>query len=288
LQEILARLGAQLTYRVATEELAYLLGIHVSKKYTEYIGEKAIIIEPEEVKFKKHESISMQADGGRINTLEDGWREVKVGVVAGSAGKKVQMSMICEHEKFMDKYCNFIRENGYHTHPGVINFVSDGAKWLQDDFKQRFPKIPQALDYFHFKEHLHETAEEIYSGEKVEADFWVERIKELAFENKSEEIIDVLTLEWQFQNDEENRNASESVRKLGQYLFDNRERIRYGEFEKKGYEIGSGKVEATIKVQLDRRMKSASSRWRLQNAKKVLAIRDLRFNSQWHLLEKAA
>lgn len=128
LQEILARLGAQLTYRIATEELGYLLGVHVShstlKKYTEHVGDKAINIEVALVKFKKDESVSMQVDGGKVNTIEDGWREVKVSVVAGSEGKKVQMSMICGHEKFMDKYCGFIRENGYHTHPNYFDKIS--------------------------------------------------------------------------------------------------------------------------------------------------------------------
>lgn len=253
------------------------------KKCTEVVGEKALKIRPEQLKFSKKEHISVQIDGGRVRTIEEDWKEVKVGIVAGE-NNKLQMSRICDHNIFMDEFCNLIREHGYHTHLPTRNLVSDGAKWIGDDFFQRFPKMPQVLDYYHFKEHLHATAEAIYPSNKVEADFWVERIKGLAFENKSEEIIDVLTLEWQFQNSEGNRAACESVRKLIQYLWDNKEKIRYKKFKAIGYEIGSGKVEATIKTLLEYRMKSASKRWRLQNAKKLLALRDVYFNDGWDML----
>lgn len=288
LENTLARMGALLTYRRAKKELEFLLGIFVShtgiKKKTDTVGEEALKMEAEPIKFKKNEGISMQVDGGMIRTIEDDWREVKVGIVAGEHGKKIQMSVIGDHNEFMNKYCIFVRENGYHTHLPKRNFVSDGARWIGDDFHQRFPKVQQVLDYYHFKQHLHQTAEAIYPDNKIEADFWVERMKALAFENKSEEIIDVLTLEWQFQSSEGNRIASESVRKLVQYLCDNRDKIRYGYFKKLGYEIGSGKVEATIKTQLEYRMKSASIRWRLQNARKLLALRDIIFNDQWEVL----
>jgi len=268
-------------------EMEYLLHISISyvtaKKCTEELGEKALQLKPKPIKFKKNESISMQVDGGMIRTIEDDWREVKVGIVASDT-KKIQMAMIGNHNKFMDEYCCFIRENGYHTHLAGRNLVSDGAKWIGDDFFQRFPKMPQVLDYYHFKEHLHATAEAIYPNNKVEADFWVERMKAFAFENKSEEIIDVLTLEWQFQSSEGNRIACESVRKLIQYLWDNREKIRYGKFKKLGYEIGSGKVEATIKTLLNGRMKSASIKWHTRNAEKLLTLRNFYFNNQWEVL----
>lgn len=287
LKDTVARLGTLLTYRMAERELEYLLGIHLSntgiKKYTEEVGERALKVEPKQIKFSNKEHISAQIDGGRVRTIEEDWKEVKVGIVVGE-DNKLQMSRICDHNTFMDEFCSLIREHGYHTHLPTRNLVSDGAKWIGDDFFQRFPKIPQVLDYYHFKEHLHATAEAIYPGNKVEADFWVERIKGLAFENKSEEIIDVHTLEWQFQNSEENRVGSESVRKLTQYLWDNKEKIRYGKFKKLGYEIGSGKVEATIKTLLEYRMKSASKRWKLQNAKKLLALRDVYFNNCWNML----
>ena len=117
--------------------MEYLLHISISyvtaKKCTEELGEKAMQLKPNPIKFKKNESISMQVDGGMIRTIEDDWREVKVGIVASDT-KKIQMAMIGNHNKFMDEYCCFIRENGYHIHLAGRNLVSDGAKWIGDDF----------------------------------------------------------------------------------------------------------------------------------------------------------
>lgn len=282
----MARLGTLLTYRTAERELEHLLGIHLSntaiKKCTECVGEKALKVEPEQLKFSKKEHISIQIDGGRVRTIEEDWKEVKVGIVAGSK-KKLQMSRITDHNTFMDEFCGVIREHGYHTHLPSRNLVSDGAPWIGEDFRQRFPKMPQVLDYYHFKEHLHDTAKEVFPSDEVKADFWVEKIKGFAYENKSEEILSMINLEWQIQ-DEKNRIAKESLRKLLQYLKDNKEKIRYGKFKELGYEIGSGKVEATIKTLLEYRMKSASKRWRLQNARKLLTLRDIYFNDAWNML----
>lgn len=229
----------------------------------------------------------MQVDGGKVRTIEDGWREVKVGIVCGEK-KKVQMSRITEHNSFMDEYCRFIKDNGYHTHIPDRSFVSDGAKWIGDDFYGWFPKVIQILDFYHFSQHLHETSKILFPSDSVKADFWVERIIELAYKNESKKIIKLLADEWQEYNLENNREASESLRKLIQYLKDNENKILYGKFEEKGYAIGSGKVEATIKTQMEYRMKSASKRWRLFNAKRILVLRDTIFNGQWDKLPRIA
>lgn len=291
LQNVLARLGALLTYRVAEGELGFLLGIHISwvtiKKCCEILGSKAQEIKPEPPKFTNKEMISMQVDGGKVRTIEDGWREVKVGIVCGEK-KKVQMSRITGHNEFMTEYCSFVKDNGYHTHIPDRSFVSDGAKWIGDDFYSWFPKVIQILDFYHFSQHLHETANILFTNDLVKADFWVERIIELAYNNQSKAIIKLLAQEWQKYNLENNRAASESLRKLIQYLKDNEKKILYGEFEEKGYAIGSGKVEATIKTQMEYRMKSASKRWRLFNAKRILTLRDIIFNGQWDKLPRIA
>lgn len=290
-ENTLARLGTLLHYRCAVKEMESLLGIAVShvtaKKYTEIEGAKALEIEPEQVKFDKKEIISMQIDGGRIRTKDgegDGWKEVKVGIVTGALAK-LQMSRINEHDKFMTEYSNLIKLHGYDTYLPDRSFVSDGAQWIQEDFAKIFLSITQALDYYHFTEHLNETAEEIYKKDKDKIKQWVEKIKALSFENNSEEIISLLEVE-KIQQEKwfKNQSAAESLRKLINYVTNNKERIRYGKLKELGYDIGSGKIEATIKTLLNGRMKSASIRWITANAKKVLALRDLYFNDQWDLL----
>ena len=220
-ENTLARLGALLHYRHAVKEMETLLGITVShvtaKKCTEIEGAKALEIEPELVKFNKEEIISMQIDGGMIRTKDgegDGWKEVKVGIITGAV-TRLQMSRIDDHDKFMAKYSNLVKSHGYDTHLPDRSFVSDGAQWIQEDFAKIFPSIVQALDYYYFTEHLNDTAKEIYQSDKDKANQWVEKIKALAFENKSEEIISFLEIE-KVQQEKwfKNQSAIESLRKL--------------------------------------------------------------------------
>lgn len=288
LKNTITRLSTLLTFRVAVRELKFLTGLAVNhmmaKRITEEVGEIALQITPEPVQFDSKEHLSIQADGGRIRTIDgdgDGWKEVKTAIVAGQE-KKLQVSRIQDHKTFMDGFCTTIKSHGYDSHIYGLNGVSDGAQWINDDLEERLPGLILVLDYYHFKEHLYETAEVLYPNDKVQIEEWVKTIKNLAFENKIDEILNILSLEKQMQD--KNELAKESLRKLINYVQNNKHKITYGKFKELGYEIGSGKIEATIKNTLDKRMKGASVRWQTFNAQKLLALRDLYFNDQWDIL----
>ena len=147
LENTLARLSTLLPYRQAVKEMENLLGLGIShmtaKKYTEQEGDKALNIEPEQIKFNDKENISIQVDGGRIRTIDgdgDGWKEVKVAIVAGQE-KKLQVSGIQDHKTFMDEFCKIIKSHGYDSHIYGLNGVSDGAQWINDDLEERLPGL---------------------------------------------------------------------------------------------------------------------------------------------------
>lgn len=289
-KNILSRLGALLTYRTAVKELAFLLGIHIShmtvKRSCESVGEEALKLELKPIKFNKEERISLQIDGGRVNT-DEGWKEVKVAMVAGNdSNKSLQMSRMDDHEKFTDEFASVVKKHGYDTHAKGINAVNDGAQWISDDLSRLFPDMPQVLDCYHYEEHLHGTANEIFSKNDQQVKPWVKTLKDLAFENKSEEIISCLQAQQhQLASDP---IKSESLRLLIGYTENNKSKILYGRFKELGYEIGSGKIEGRIKAQMNTRIKSASIRWKVQNVKRILALRDVYFNDQWEHLPMVA
>jgi len=157
--------------------------------------------------------------------------------------------------------------------------VSDGAKWIGDDFGKFYPNIIQILDYYHFKEYLFDTAKVLF-GEfnSKQNKLWVDRHTGLAFQNKIAKLILNIQNEMQKQKDDDKKEA---LRKLLGYVKNNKHRISYGKFKELGLPIGSGKVEATIKTMNNSRMKSASIKWRLANAQGLLALRSIIFNYQY-------
>lgn len=58
--------------------------------------------------------------------------------------------------------------------------------------------------------------------------------------------------------------------------------IRYPEFEQRGWQIGSGPIEAECKT-VPRRLKEAGMRWDKRSLEPMLALECLEQSGQWHL-----
>ena len=178
-----------------------------------------------------------------------------------------------------------IERQGYDKYPATKALISDGAKWIGDDFGTYYPKIIQILDYYHLKEHFYDTAKILFGELNTDQHkLWVDEQTNLCFENKIAELI--LKIQNQMQS-ESNESRQESLRKLLGYLKDNKHRITYGKFKELGLPIGSGKIEASIKKMNNSRMKAASIKWRLYNARSLLALRSSIFNGQFDQIKYA-
>jgi hypothetical protein len=289
LQKDLALLGAHMPYRQAKEVYARFRNnapSHVTfQKCTNQLGDKAKQVEVRCLKKNKNvPHLTFQADGGRINTLDGGWKETKTAIIENSSDL-IQMTMITDHEEFMSEYCSVIEKQNYDKYPVIKALISDGAKWIGDDFSKFYPKIIQILDYYHLKEHFFDTAKILF-GELNTAQnkAWVDQHVEFCFQNKIAELILKLQNQMQEQNDEMNK---ESLRKLLDYIKNNKHRITYGKFKELGLPIGSGKVEATVKKSTNSRIKSGSIKWRLRNAQSVLTLRSTIFNGQFQQIKFA-
>ncbi len=62
--------------------------------------------------------------------------------------------------------------------------------------------------------------------------------------------------------------------------------MRYGEYIRLGYGIGSGAVESSHKQVVHARMRQAGMRWSEAGARHLLALRVLLLNGQWSLLDR--
>jgi hypothetical protein len=289
LKKDLALLGAHMPYRQAKEVYERFRKnspSHVTfQKCTNQLGDKAKQVEIRCLKQNQNiPHLTFQADGGRINTIDEGWKETKTAIIENGSDL-IQMTMITDHNDFMIEYCSVIEKQGYDKYPVKKALISDGAKWIGDDFAKHYPKIIQILDYYHLKEHFYDTAKIIFGESNADENrLWVDEHTNLCFENKIAELI--LKIQNQMQN-EKDEVKNESLRKLLGYLKNNKDRITYGKFKEIGLPIGSGRVEASIKKMNNSRMKSASIKWRLSNAQAVLALRSTIFNEQFAQIKSA-
>ena len=284
LEKDLAYIGALVPYRTAVDVVKRFRQDTVShttiQKCSNKVGEEALEVKIRPLKnHKDKEHMSFQVDGGRINTIDEGWKETKTGIVENGFDL-IQTTAIVNHEKFMGEFCCEIKKQGYDTDPIIKALLSDGAKWIGDDFQKYFPRIIQILDYYHFKEHFCDVGKILF-GEtnSKETEKWTEKLISCCFEGK----ISVLILRLKKEKLKHSPGSSkhEALRKLLGYVENNKHRIDYGKYQEMGLPIGSGKIEATVKTMNNSKMKSGSIKWRLQNANKILALRTVIFNKQF-------
>ena len=78
----------------------------------------------------------------------------------------------------------------------------------------------------------------------------------------------------------------ESLQALVRYYSDNAGRMRYDEYLRLGYGIGSGAVESAHKQVVHARFRQAGMRWSEAGARRLLALRLLLLNENWALLDQ--
>lgn len=80
----------------------------------------------------------------------------------------------------------------------------------------------------------------------------------------------------------------EQIAKALNYLRNNRHRMRYAEWKRAGYMIGSGVVEAACKTLVAQRLKLSGMRWGARGAQTILTMRGWdqsdRFDAAWALV----
>ena len=77
--------------------------------------------------------------------------------------------------------------------------------------------------------------------------------------------------------------AREAARACIHYLWAHRTRLNYGEAQRRGYPIGSGRIESAVKQVLQQRCKQTGMRWKATHLDQMLAAKCAYLNGDWEL-----
>ena len=154
-------------------------------------------------------------------------------------------------------------------------FVGDGArclwKWAQENLPSGTILIQ---DFWHVCEHLSELAQAL-DGESWQPRF--HRWKRWLRQSKVHRILK----EWRKECSKRRGKTRELLEEEITYLEAGRERMDYVRFEREGWPIGSGAIEATCKHLVKERFRVTGAQWRRANIPKMLALRIAIFNQEW-------
>jgi hypothetical protein len=173
-----------------------------------------------------------------------------------------------------------LQELGWLGPQTMVVIVADGAEWI---WRRAwiFPRRCEILDYWHVLEKAWTFVRVQYGEGGSRADAWIRRLAQDLKAGKVKAVIRRL---------ERLQPRSEEARKclaeLIDYYRDNACRMRYDEYLRLGYGIGSGAVESAHKQVVHARMRQAGMRWSETGARRLLALRLLLLNERWAMLDQ--
>jgi len=221
---------------------------------------------------------------GRFQDVKTGvllWPSERVETSPGrhSLVRRFLVSCLGDADAIFARLYAQLRELGWVGADTVVVIVGDGAEWIWNRATM-FVRRCEILDFWHALEHAWAFARLCY-GEGSRADRWVHQMAEDLKAGKVEEII--AQLKRMRPNTPELR---ESLQSLIAYYSEHAGRMRYDEYLRLGYGIGSGAVESAHKQVVHARFRQAGMRWSEAGARRLLALRLLLLNDHWALLDR--
>lgn len=231
------------------------------------------------------EVVYASMDGSMILT-QAGWKEVKLGrIFPGSAveavGKK-KRSRIVEsiysaclgscHE-FLPRFEASL--GTWADQPEQLVFITDGAEWIRNYIKDRFPQATHILDYFHAVEKLAEFAKMMFPDE-TRRQRWMEGQEAELYAGNVAHVLETLGKLVPL-----TKTAREARDALKTYYRNNVNRMAYGQYRARGLMIGSGPMEAAHRTVLQARMKRSGQHWSTPGAKHVINLRVALKSGRW-------
>jgi hypothetical protein len=284
-------------FEEAEEQFEAFLGISVSAKQiqrvSEYYGER--LEESEEsyqeecqeiplISKEKEEVVYITTDGSMVYTREEEWKEMKVGRIYSESSRiplqkrrtavmdSLYVCTLGNNKDFIKKFEPYVEPYKHKV------FIADGAKWIWNWVEDFYSDSVQILDFYHAVEKLGAYAALVYKdvGERRQ---WLDLQKQRL---KADEIDKVLEeLKETAANTKETTQAGKNLKDVIRYYENNRERMKYGSFLKKGYLIGSGAIESAHRNVIQQRLKLSGQRWSINGAQRIANLRAYRKSNRW-------
>jgi hypothetical protein len=173
-----------------------------------------------------------------------------------------------------------LRELGWVGPETVVVIVGDGAEWIWNRATM-FVRRCEILDFWHALEHAWVFARLNFGEGSQRADRWVHQIAE---DLRAGKVLDVIARLQRMRP--RTPELREKLQALIAYYTEHAGRMRYDEYIRLGYGIGSGAVESAHKQVLHARLRQAGMRWSEAGARRLLALRLLLLNDNWALLDR--
>lgn len=157
--------------------------------------------------------------------------------------------------------------------------VADGAVWIWNLVRDRFPDAVQRLDLYHANTYLWAVANELHGAGTPQARHWV---KPLLRQIRQDQVAQVIT-----HLDELKPRLTQAAAKAADkaiaYYQSNRQRMNYQDGSQRHEPVGSGAIESTCR-QLQCRLKRCGQFWSTRGDEALLCLEMFWRNERWEML----
>src|SRR5205807_4710542 len=157
-----------------------------------------------------------------------------------------------------------------------IHGVGDGAVWITEQMEVQFGSQAQYLvDFCHLCDYLWAAGEVLAGNDKST---WMEEKKDWLKDNRWKEVLEALR---PFVEPAHLPDPEAPVRACFRYISNHSHFLDYKGALAVGLPIGSGEIESAHRYVFQKRLKISGAWWKMENLKKVIALRVLRANGDW-------
>ena len=161
-------------------------------------------------------------------------------------------------------------------------YIGDGAGWIRTEQQKHFSKSTFIIDFYHASEHIWDCGKVLFGEGTKATSRWVHKRIDWLADGCTRKLLNDLK-----RRRKRHRNLKrEALDNLIRYISGNEEQMRYDVFLGKGYDIGSGAVEAACKSVVGKRLKQSGMRWSRAGSSATLALRVTWLNNRWEQLWK--
>jgi hypothetical protein len=156
--------------------------------------------------------------------------------------------------------------------------LADGATWIREQMRLHFAELDGlGLDFYHLSENVHRARRTVFGEESPEGRAWADELMHV-FKHEGCSAAWERLLPWR--TGLRGKGKRQAADRLLHFISARREMIRYPEFRRRGWQIGSGPTESQCKL-CTKRLKGHGRRWDRRNATAVAALDTLDRNGQW-------
>ena len=230
----------------------------------------------------KPERLYVALDGTTVHET-DAWHEAKVGCIY------FEDEQFKRHKRYIGRF-DTSQTFGWHVwleacrcglrEAKEVVYLGDGAAWIRTEHYRHFSRATFIIDWFHASEHVWDCGKKLFGEGTKATEKWVKERLDLLWDGWTKKLIDDLKK----QRKKYRGSKREALNTLIRYVSTNEEQMRYDVFRDKGYDIGSGAVEAACKHVVGKRLKQSGMIWSRADSSATLSLRVTWLNDRWEQL----